>query len=277
MPLLSIAIVCKNNEPTIARVLERASGVVAALRAAGKDAEIVALDSGSTDGTLALLERHGAVIHHVEWKGHIATKQRALECCAGEWIIHLDSDESPEPDAADALARFVLDPRGARAARVNRKVWYLGAWLEHTWQPEWRLRVVRGEDVRAGLARWGGINPHDKLELVGAAAGAPVVNLPGAVRHESFADIADHLGKQVALARTSARSLHDLGRRGSRLRLVVSPASAFVKQLVLRQGFRDGWRGWAAAASSAVGAAMKHAILLELSGRAADSRARGNS
>ncbi len=270
---LSVAIVCKNNASTIGRVLDSVSGVLASLRSKGHEGEIVAVDSGSTDATLDMLSRAAARVVRTEWKGHIATKQMALELCQGEWIIHLDSDESLEPECARALEAFVLDSRGARAARVNRKVWYMGRFLEHVWQPEWRLRVVRGEDVRAGLARWGGFDPHDKLELVGAAAGAPEVDLAGDVRHESFVNIADHLAKQVGHSRTAARSLFDRGQRGSYRRLLISPAGAFFKQLVFRQGWRDGWRGWAASASAGVGAAMKHAILIELSGQAAEPRA----
>jgi hypothetical protein len=268
---LSVAIVCKNNEKTLPRVLESVRVVREMLAVRGFESEVVAYDSGSTDGTIGLLEAAGARVIRGPWLGHIASKQVVLEACAGEWRLHLDSDESLEAACAGSLAAFVCSPGGARGARVNRKVWYLGAWLEHVWQPEWRLRVVRGVDVAAGVARWGGINPHDKMELVGeAAAGAVVghvVDLAGDVRHESFVDIADHLGKQVSLARISAESLHAAGRRGSRGRLLVSPPGAFLKQLVLRGGWRDGWRGWTAAASAGVAAAMKHAILIELSRR----------
>lgn len=265
---LSIVTVCRNNRATIGRVLDGAALVLAALKEKGHAGEIVAVDSGSTDGTLELLGRHGARVIKAEWKGHIATKRMALELAEGEWIIHLDSDESLEPDCARALAAFVLAPGQAAAARVNRKVWYMGRWLNHTWQPEWRLRVVRLQDVRDGRARWGGFDPHDKLELVGAAAGLPVTDLAGDVRHESFGTIAEHLTKQVVLSRVAAQSLFERGERASYKRMLISPGGAFLKQLVLRSGWKDGWRGWAAAASAGAGAAMKHAILIELTGRA---------
>jgi glycosyltransferase involved in cell wall biosynthesis len=175
---LSVAIVCKNNEKTLPRVLESVRVGREMLAGRGSGVEVVAYDSGSTDGTIGLLEGAGARVIRGPWLGHIASKQRVLEACAGEWRLHLDSDESLEAACAGSLAAFVCSPGGARGARVNRKVWYLGAWLEHVWQPEWRLRVVRGVDVAAGVARWGGINPHDKMELVGEAAGGEVADLP---------------------------------------------------------------------------------------------------
>ncbi|QKK07764.1 MAG: glycosyltransferase family 2 protein [Planctomycetota bacterium] len=154
---LSVVIVCKNNESTIGRTLKSVAGLAT---------EIVALDSGSTDSTIALLEREGARVERVEWKGHIATKQTALEAATSDWVLSLDSDESVEPDLARSLREFLSrdDPTVA-AARVNRKTWFAGRPLNHCWQPEWRLRLVRRADVEAGLATWGGLNPHDKLEV----------------------------------------------------------------------------------------------------------------
>lgn len=266
----SCAIVCRNNERTIPRVLDSIGPVLRGLKDAGHDSEIVAYDSGSTDATLSILETAGARVLRGAWHGHIATKQMVLEACHGEWRLHLDSDESLEPDCAAALTRFLLAPGEFRAARLNRKVWYLDSWLNHVWQPEWRLRLVRGGDVAAGHARWGGLDPHDKLELIGSAANAPVEDLPGDVRHESFVDMADHLSKQIGHARTSAASLVATGARGSYLRLLISPPGAVFKQLVLRGGWRDGWRGWTASFSTGIATAMKHAILIELTHKGRD-------
>ncbi len=253
MPLpLSIAIVCKNSSGTIGPVLESIRGL---------GSEIVAVDSGSTDGTLEMLRAAGARIVSTPWKGHIATKQMALELCEQPWILSLDSDEPVQPDLADSIRGAIQsDDAGIAGYRVNRKVWYLGEPLHHAWQPEWRLRLVR-----RGKAAWGGINPHDKLEVLPGAG--RFEDLRGTLRHDSFVNMADYLSKQVSHSRVSAESLIAQGRRGSYIRLLVSPAGAFFKQLVLRSAWRDGWRGWNAAGATAVATAMKHLVLIELSRR----------
>jgi hypothetical protein len=71
-----------------------------------------------------------------------------------------------------------------------------------------------------------------------------------------------------------AESLHRSGKRGSVWSLMLSPAAAFLKQMVVKRAFMDGVPGWLAAASSAAGALMKHAMLLEKSvrGESASSR-----
>lgn len=254
---LSVAIVCKDNEGTIARTLESVARLVR--ETAG---EIVAVDSGSTDGTIPLLERAGARVIRSEWKGHIATKQMAMEACTGAWVLALDSDESVEPELEGSIREFLASAGpGVSGARVNRKVWYRGRPLNHVWQPEWRLRLVR-----RSAAAWGGLDPHDVLALKDPVARA--VDLKGDLRHDSFGTFAEHLRKQWGHSRTMAESLYRSGRRGRKRDLLISPAGAFLKQLVAKQGFRDGYAGWLAAASTAAGTLMKHAMLIELDGEA---------
>ncbi|HLO40753.1 MAG TPA: glycosyltransferase family 2 protein [Phycisphaerales bacterium] len=254
---LSIAIVCKNNRRSLEPVLMSIRGLAA---------EIVAVDSGSTDGTIELLESAGARVIRSEWKGHIATKQMAMDLCTQPWILSIDSDEPVLSDLAEAMrAAIERDDPGVAGYRVNRKVWYLDQPLDHAWQPEWRLRLVR-----RGKARWGGVNPHDKLDILPSAG--RVENLAGTLRHDSFTNMADYLTKQVNLSRISAESLVAQGKRGSYLRLVISPAAAFLKQFIARGAWRDGWRGWCAAGATAVATAMKHLMLIEMSSRGAASR-----
>ena len=143
---------------------------------------------------------------------------------------------------------------------VNRKMWYLGSYLEHAWQPEWRLRLVR-----RGRARFAGLDPHDHIEILPDDDGrlGTVARLGGTMRHDAFETIGEFLARQVAHSVAGASSLAARGERGSRLRLVTSPPMAFLKQMILKQAWRDGPRGWVAAASTAAATLMKHMILIE--------------
>ena len=49
--------------------------------------EIVVVDSGSTDATLAIAERHGARIMHSEWRGFGPQKQFAVEQASHDWVL----------------------------------------------------------------------------------------------------------------------------------------------------------------------------------------------
>ncbi|HYE02968.1 MAG TPA: glycosyltransferase family 2 protein [Phycisphaerales bacterium] len=249
-PPLSVAIVCKDNQRTIGRTLDSVRGLAR---------QIVAVDSGSTDGTLDLLRAAEARVIGSPWLGHVRTKQLALEACAEPWVLCLDSDESLSAELAGfvrAACAGGAEP-GVDGWELRRVVYYRGRPLRHAWQPEWRLRLIRRERFR-----WAGLDPHDYLEPLGPARLGRAV---GVLRHDSFETFAEHLGKQAGHARSMARSLHASGRRGSLARLAISPVGAFLKQVVVKRAFLDGTPGWLAAASTAAGALMKHAVLLELS------------
>lgn len=253
---LSVAIVVKNGARTIRRTLE-------SVRALDPAPEIVALDSGSTDATLDILEAFGASVHHVQWRGFTATKNDAMASCSGEWVLNLDADESLTPELGASVSRAVQANDPAIAAyELNRKVWW-GGFLHHVWQPEWRLRLVR-----RGAATWGGYEPHSSLELI---PGPPGENTPrrtarlsGDLRHDAFGSMEEFLAKQVVYSRQGAESYLRMGRKASVLSLVASPVGAWCKQVIAKQAWRDGWRGMACASAVATAALMKHAILLEL-------------
>lgn len=63
----------------------------------GEELEVIALDDGSTDGSLALLSTFSdprlKVFHH-ENMGVYKTWKRGVELCEGEYIVFLDSDDS---------------------------------------------------------------------------------------------------------------------------------------------------------------------------------------
>jgi len=236
MPLpLSVAIVCKNNASSIGATLDSVAGLAD---------EIVAIDSGSTDGTIELIEARGGRVIRSEWLGHIRTKQLAMEAAQRDWVLSIDSDEVVLPALRDSIAAALSGAATAvRGFEINRKVYYRGKPL-----------------VRRGAARWGGIDPHDVLSLIDGSAPA---RLAGDLRHDSFATFAEHLGKQVGYSRLSAEGLLARGVRGSPWRLLTSPPGAFLKQLVLKQAWRDGVPGWLAAGTQAAGSLMKHMMLLE--------------
>ena len=252
MPLpLSVAIVCRNNGGTIGRTLDSVTGLAA---------EIVAVDSGSSDATFTLLDQHHARVIRTDWKGFVATKQFALDSCTEEWILSLDADESLTPELRDSIEKRLPGATPSVGGFIlNRKVWYQGRPLNYAWQPEPRLRLVR-----RGHAAWTGLDPHDRLELHAPTEGS-TGRLTGDLRHDSIGTFADFLTKQAAHSRTMAASMHAAGARGSLWKLTTSPAGAFCKQVLLKQAWRDGWPGWLAAAATAAAALMKHACLLELS------------
>jgi len=251
---LAVAIICMNNEDSLPRTLDSVKAWAA---------EIVAVDSGSSDGTIPLLEAAGARVVHQPWLGHVRQKQHAMDLCAQRWILHLDSDESVEPDLAESIRTALAgDDPDIAAYRINRKVWYRGRLRQHAWQPEWRTRRVRRALIPDRI-RSMGADPHQRIDLVDPGS-ARIENLAGTLRHDTIGDLAGFLERQVRLAGYGARSLHARSARTGPIRLLVSPAWAIAKQVVLKSAWRDGWRRWVAAGSAGLATLAKHLMALDL-------------
>jgi glycosyltransferase involved in cell wall biosynthesis len=252
---LAVAVITLNEAENLPRCLASVRDLAA---------EIVVIDSGSTDDTRAVAERAGAVFEFHPWAGHIAQKNVALRRCAQPWVLAIDADEAVSPELAAALRElFARGEPEAAGYFVSRRNFYLGEWIWHAWYPEWRLRLVR----RTG-AQWGGLDPHDKLEVTGNTR-----RLSGDLLHYSYTSLQEHFQTELKYARIMAESYARTGKPGRWYQLVFSPWLALLKVLVLKSGWRDGWRGWVIAGARWMGTFAKYAFLLERQGtKPEDSR-----
>jgi len=243
---LSIAIITHNEEANLPRLLASVRGL---------GAELVIVDSGSTDATATISREAGAKFSQAPWEGFIVQKNRVLDACTRPWVLFLDADEALSPELEAAIGNLFAGGKvpAVEGYWINRRTWYLGAWIWHAWYPEWRLRLVK-----RGSARWGGLDPHAALDFTGKAE-----RLPGDLLHYSFRDLEDHLRRTVGYAHTMARSYAARGKRFRWSSLLFSPPWTFFKHLVLKGGWRDGWRGWVISGVRMGDCFAKYAFLLE--------------
>ena len=59
---------------------------------------VVLLDSRTSDRTAAISREHGARVVVEPWRGFSAQRNRALDLCAGDWVLFLDADERVTPE-----------------------------------------------------------------------------------------------------------------------------------------------------------------------------------
>jgi glycosyltransferase involved in cell wall biosynthesis len=247
-PIQLCAAICTHNSMrTIPRVIESLKDLAD---------RVIVIDSGSTDGTIEHCTERGCEVIRQDWQGMLVQRRRCLEAATGaRWILLLDSDESLEPSLrAKVKTMLAEDDASIDAYEVRRKVHFEGAWMHHTFQPEFRLRLVRGGRGRVigSGPQQGGI--HDQIVVPGQ-----VGRLDGVLRHTSWRDQDDFWERSVRYARDAGRT----GERGGRvIDVLLRPPMAFVKQYVLRSGWRDGRRGFLLAIMLSVGNAMKQATLL---------------
>ena len=222
--------------------------------------EVVIVDSGSTDGTVALAERYGARVIKKEWQGYGRQKQFAVEQAANDWVLCLDADERVSPELAANLVR-ALDAPSAPVYRMARRNRFLGRWLKHgEGYPDWSPRLF---DRRQ--ARWSDDTVHEKV-LYAATPGT----LEGDLLHDSAEDLGRYLEKQNRYTTLAAQELYRRGQHGGLTRLLLSPMVRFFKFYFLRLGFLDGLPGLLHVSIGCMNSFMKYAKLIEL--RLADGK-----
>jgi len=246
MATLSVCVITLNEEDRIGDCL---SSIAFA-------DEIVVVDSGSTDRTVAIAREHGARVIVRGWPGSVAQKNFALEQAATDWVLCLDADERVSPPLAAQIRRAVAAAPAAIAGyRMARKTYYLGRWILHGgWYPDWKVRLVR-----RGRARWGGIDPHDRLEPQG-----PVGTLAGDLEHRTYRDIADHLRTIDRFTSVGAGELQARGRSGALAGMLLNAPAKFVKMYVLKAGFLDGLPGFIVAVLGSYYVFLRYAKLWEM-------------
>lgn len=236
LPLpLSLAVTACNEEKRLPSCLGSVGDLVR---------EIIVVDSGSTDGTLAIASEAGARIVHQEWLGHSAQKQVALDACTQPWVLILDCDEELSPRLRSSILGFFRsgDSEWFHGCRFNRKVRFLGRWITHgDWYPDAKLRLVRRD--RASM---GGNASHDVVLVDGA-----VKRLRGDLLHDSFPTIRSYLDKIAPFADEFAARKRDEEQRWSLWANLFHPFWRFLRGYVFRLGFLDGFPGfWIAFATS---------------------------
>ena len=87
--LLTISFLVSNRIDTIGRLMESLRPL-----AEGIPSEIIAVDTGSYDGSIEVVEKYADKIVKFDWCGDFSAARNAgLECAEGEWFMYIDDDE----------------------------------------------------------------------------------------------------------------------------------------------------------------------------------------
>ena len=218
---------------------------------------VVVLNQEVNDGTEEIARQLGAVVFREPWKGHVAQKNSAAAKAREEWILGLDADEEVSPALRDEIEAALADGRPMEpfaAFSFPRRSWYCGRWIRHgDWYPDRKTRLWR-----RGRARWGGIDPHDKLEVEGQ-----IGKLKAELHHYSNESIAGQITKITPYNANFARQHAAAGGPAGFFELAIRPFWRFVRAYVVRLGFLDGWQGFYIAALSSFSTLTRYALVRE--------------
>lgn len=212
--------------------------------------QVIVVDNGSTDNTVAIARSTGAqVIETEDWPGFGVQKNRALALARCDWVLSIDADERVSAQLAEQIQKAVRGPK-ADAYQIPRLTQFCGQWIRHCgWTPDHVLRLFK-----RGSARFSDDLVHERLiQLQGTSE-----KLTAPILHYSYPTPAQYWRKLDQYSQAWAQQRYTEGRKVSMFRAGVSGLSAFVRSYFFRLGFLDGAMGFAVCTMQAQAAFGKY-------------------
>lgn len=248
---ISATVLTKNSEALLGEVL-------AALEWCD---EIVVLDTGSSDATLAIAASFRNVsLHRIEgpFPGFGRAHRQAVALARHDWIFSVDSDEVVSPALRDEITRLTLDPRAVYVIPFEN--YFNGRHITSCgWSPDRHERLFNRTTTNFCTSE-----VHERVDT----AQHSVVRLHQPIHHYSYRTLDDFLRKMAAYSRLFAQQ--NAGRKKSSPgKAVARSAWAFFKSYLLERGLLQGPEGLVISVYKAQTAFWKYMMLHEANTRRA--------
>jgi glycosyltransferase involved in cell wall biosynthesis len=258
---LSVCVITHNEAANIVRTLESVKGIAD---------EMIVVDSGSTDDTVALARSCGAKVFVEEWKGFAQQKNSALAKAAGDWTLSLDADEEVSPELAASIQALLKsgqpEPTFDAYTMARRNI-FLNRWIKRSgYYPDRKLRLVR-----RGMGEFENRAVHESMKTTGS-----VGRLQGDLIHYAYPTLdsfIEHANRYSTLGGQMVASERPVG--FSFANIVLRPLVAFIYRYFFRFGFLDGREGLLVHLTHASYVSWKYAKAWEISKNSRDGKMAG--
>ena len=205
-------------------------------------AEIVIVDSGSTDGTVALVQDYidqGWPIRfmHEDWRGYAAQKQFALEQCKQPWCLSLDGDERLDEALQQQLPKLIDAPDHVAGWRLKRRPYLIGYGYTPRNVNEGRiLRIIRKGRGAFDLS----LKVHEGIIPDGDVWDAKV----GSLLHYRPLPMDEQILKENKYSTLKADYLMEKGSGERKLKMLFNPPLYFLRLYFHNRLWRCGFPGF---------------------------------
>ncbi len=247
MNSISVVLIAKNEAHIIADTIRSVQSLTD---------DIIVVDSGSTDGTQAIVQGLSATLIQSEWEGFGPTKNKGISAAKYNWILSIDADELADEALVKTLKKLELS-RPENVYKIKFKT-YLGNKLIRfgEWGKDAHIRLFNRNNVQ-----WNNAKVHEQLVL---PAGTVVLHVTGYLLHYSMKDMSDYSTKMTGYALLNAERYFYEGRNASWIKRYIAPSFSFVKHYLFQLGFLDGREGYIIAKMTCYYTFLKYARLHEL-------------
>ncbi len=242
--MLSVIIITKNESRHIASCLNSVAWAD----------EIIVLDSGSTDDTVAICKTYTSQVYETNWPGFGPQKQRALDKAQGDWVFSIDADELVTPQLQEEIKQ-AMQSKQFSGYQIPRLSSFCGKKIHHGgWWPDYIVRLFRRES-----ANFLDVPVHEKVLVDG-----PTGKLKSPLLHDTYQTLDEAIDKMNKYSSLSAKMLFDAGKKSSISKALIKTLWTFIRCYFIKTAFLEGRYGLMLAAVNSQGTFYKYIKLLEL-------------
>lgn len=242
---ISVTVIALNEETEIGACLESVSWAD----------EIVVVDSGSVDQTVAVARKYTDRVIHQDWLGFSAQKNYAVRCAAHDWIFSLDADERVPLPLQKEIAEILQSGSPLEGYYVPRKNYFLGRWIRYAgWYPDYTIRLFNRKSTTFSERE-----VHETARVDGT-----VGFLKTPLEHYTYRSLRAFHERMGRYAYLSARQMKKEERRFKAHSLLTHSVWTFFKMYFLQQGFREGIYGLMLSGLYSYYTFLKYAVFWEL-------------
>ncbi len=218
--------------------------------------EILVADSGSTDGTLAMVrDLPGVRLIERAYVNSADFKNWAIPQASNEWVLVVEADERVTPELALDIGRVLAEQQDAEAYCVRRETYVLGHRLRHSGAQSATCTRLFRRHLRYQPRR-----VHADIEVAQQRVG----QLRGKLQHHTCQCLNRFLQTQNRYSSWAAHDAYDAGKRATWWSVAVRPPLKFLQFYLLRLGILDRTPGLLWCAIVAYYNLMKYAKLWEM-------------
>ena len=249
---VSVYLITLNEEQHLRRLLPQLADF----------AEIVVVDSGSTDQTQIIAQQFSNVRFFTHaWRGFGIQKSFALSLCSNEWVLNLDADEELTPAYLNELRECVTENL-FDALETRRKLLRWGRKPLSFEKDDVLIRLFR-----KSCGRYTDVKVHERILVSGRVRKSSVYFL----HHENLS-FSQRMHKANQYSQLKAEDKFAAGKSCSILHLLLVFPMAFLKCYLFKGCVFDGTEGLLTSMNHAWYSFMKYAKLWELKQRSRTSQ-----